>query len=341
MHAMNAPQQMHSRPMILIADDHGPNLIAMRRVLAGIDADIVEAMTGNDVLSATLDHEFALILLDVQMPDMNGFEAATLLAGEERTRSTPIIFVTASHADDVSRLRGYSFGAVDYITKPVNEVMLLSKVRVFLDLHRSKTALRTALSDLSERNRQLEREISERRAAEEQVRHLAHHDGLTGLANRLLFMARLEAAIAQARSGGNGFALAYLDIDGFKPINDNHGHQAGDELLKLVAGRLRNCVRYNETVARLGGDEFAVILDIETPDAAGARVAAIAETIFQPYDVLSRTNGASIPVNILGSLGVALYPHHGDDSEALIHAADLAMYAAKREQSRLHLLGVL
>jgi len=336
---MNAPLHPSLRPKILVADDHGPNLIAMRRVLAGIDADIVEAMTGNDVLSAALDHEFALILLDVQMPDMNGFEAATLLAGEERTRSTPIIFVTASHADDVSRLRGYSFGAVDYITKPVNEVILLSKVRVFLELHRSKTALRTALSDLSERNRQLEREISERRAAEEQVRHLAHHDGLTGLANRLLFMARLEAAIAQARAGGGAFALAYLDIDGFKPINDNHGHQAGDELLKRVAGRLRGCVRYDETVARLGGDEFALILDAADADAVNERVAAIAEAVFQPYEILSRTSGAHIQVHILGSLGVALFPLHGEDSEALIHAADLAMYAAKRDQTRLHLLG--
>ena len=190
----------HQRPKILIADDHGPNLIALRRVLAGVDADLVEAMNGNDVLAAALDHEFALILLDVQMPDMNGFEAATLLAGEERTRSTPIIFVTASHADDVNRLRGYSFGAVDYIIKPVNEVILLSKVRVFLELYRNKNALRTALHDLSERNRQLEREISERRAAEEQVRHLAHHDSLTGLANRTLFMARMEAAFARARA---------------------------------------------------------------------------------------------------------------------------------------------
>jgi len=328
---------LSQRPKILVADDHGPNLIAMRRVLAGIDADIVEAMTGNDVLAAALDHEFALILLDVQMPDMNGFEAATLLAGEERTRGTPIIFVSASHADDVSRLRGYSFGAVDYMTKPVNEVILLSKVRVFLELHRSKNALRCALSDLSERNRQLEREVAERRAAEEQVRHLAHHDGLTGLANRLLFMARLDAAIERSRDGG-GFALAYLDIDGFKPLNDDHGHQAGDELLRLVAGRLRDGVRGDETVARLGGDEFAVILEGADFGAITERMATLSRVLFEPYDVMSRMSGAAISVHIRGSLGVALYPQHGVDSEALLHAADVAMYAAKREREPLHVL---
>jgi len=327
------------RPKILIADDHRPNLIAMRRILAGIDADIIEAMTGNDVLAAALDHEFALILLDVQMPDMNGFEAATLLAGDERTRTTPIIFVTASHADDVNRLRGYSFGAVDYITKPLNEVILLSKVRIFLELYRSKVALRSALSDLSERNRQLEREVTERRSAEEQVRHLAHHDGLTGLANRLLFMARLEAAIARARADNGGFALAYLDIDGFKPINDNYGHQAGDELLKLIANRLRAGLRYNETVARLGGDEFAVILHVHDARGANERGSAIARAVSEPYDVQSRSSAGNIGVQIRGSLGIALYPLHGGDSEAMIHAADLAMYAAKREQAPLHFLG--
>ncbi|MFC4822012.1 diguanylate cyclase domain-containing protein [Dokdonella ginsengisoli] len=329
------------QPKILIADDHRPNLIAMRRLLAGIDAEIVEAMTGNDVLAAALDHEFALILLDVQMPDMNGFEAATLLAGEERTRSTPIIFVTASHADDVNRLRGYSFGAVDYITKPLNEVILLSKVRIFLELYRNKVALRSALSDLSERNRQLEREVQERRMAEEQVRHLAHHDGLTGLANRLLFMARLEAAIARARADSGGFALAYLDIDDFKPINDQHGHQAGDELLRLIAGRLRSGLRYDETGARLGGDEFALILNVDNLHDAASRAGEIARSLFEPYDVQSRTAGGNVDVRIRGSLGVALYPQHGDDSEAMIHAADVAMYAAKRDQTQLHLLGDL
>ena len=322
------------RPKILIADDHRPNLIALRRILAGVDADIVEAHTGNDVLSAALDHEFALILLDVQMPDMNGFEAATLLAGEERTRGTPIIFLTASHADDVSRLRGYSFGAVDYIVKPANEVVLLSKVRVFLELHRNQLALRSALDQLSEHNRRLEREVSERRVAEERVRHLAHHDGLTGLGNRLLFMQRLEQAIAQ---GGNAFALVYLDIDGFKPINDTHGHQVGDDLLRLVGTRLRNGVRGDELVARLGGDEFAAIVQVRDMRTARERVATIAHSIFRPYRLAS-PRGEAIHVHVNGSLGVALYPQHGADPEALIHAADSAMYAAKRERSQMHLL---
>ena len=324
------------RPKILIADDHRPNLIAIRRILVGIEADLVEATTGNEVLAATLDHEFALILLDVQMPDMNGFETASLLAGEERTRSTPIIFVTASHADDVNRLRGYSFGAVDYITKPLNDVILLSKVRVFLDLYRSRCALRHALSDLSERNRQLEREIAERRTAEEQVRHLAHHDVLTGIGNRLQFMTRLEAAIARARATGDGFALAYLDIDDFKPINDTHGHAAGDHLLKLIANRLRSNLRYEETTARFGGDEFAVILEISDAATLQRRIATIAGAVLDPYEIHSPTTGGHVTVSVRGSIGVAPFPRDGADSEAMIQAADSAMYAAKRNGGGVH-----
>lgn len=333
---MTAPSP-NCRPKILIADDHRPNLIALRRILAGIDADLVEASNGNDVLAATLDHEFALILLDVQMPDMNGFEAATLLAGEERTRSTPIIFVTASFADDVNRMRGYSFGAVDYITKPVNEVMLLSKVRVFLDLHRSKIELRTALDALAERNRQLEHEVTERRAAEARVSLLALHDNLTGIPNRLQFMNQLQQAIASADSAGGSFALAFLDIDAFKPINDSHGHQTGDELLVVIARRLRGGLRPGETVARLGGDEFAAILHIDDPTSATTRADEIADIIFNPYELHSRRSDGRIAVDIQGSLGVALYPHHGRDVEALIRAADLAMYAAKNQGCRMRM----
>jgi len=102
---------------------------------------------------------------------------------------------------------------------------------------------------------------------------------------------------------------------------------------------LRSGLRYNETVARLGGDEFAVILDVEDAQAAADRANAIARSIFEPYDVQSRASGSNVGVHIRGSLGVALYPLHGEDSEAMIHAADLAMYAAKREQTQLHFLG--
>jgi len=175
---------------------------------------------------------------------MDGFEVAEFLSQEERSRDTPIIFVTAAYADDMNRVRGYGSGAVDYIVKPINDVILLSKVRVFLELYRGKQELRRLLAELDLRNRQLQTEIAERQRLEELARHQATHDALTGLPNRLLFLDRLEKSIARAQRRGSPCALFYIDIDDFKPVNDHHGHQAGDELLKAVAQRMsRPCAR--------------------------------------------------------------------------------------------------
>lgn len=321
------------RPKVLVADDNEHNLIAMRRLLGRFEIDIVEARTGSEALSATLDHDFALVLLDVHMPEMDGFEAAKLLAQEEATRYLPIIFVTATHADDLNRLRGYGFGAVDYITKPVNESILLSKVQVFLELYRHRNALRVAAETLRERNRMLEAEIAERRRAEELVRHQAIHDSLTGLPNRLLFEDRIEVAIERCRRDSSRFALIYIDIDHFKPVNDRYGHLAGDVLLVGVAQRLRQAMRTGDTVARVGGDEFVVILE-RAPDieAASRRVESLAMTLATPYALVLREE--TVEVKISASFGVALYPDHGDDYDSLLHAADDAMYRAKRDPAR-------
>jgi PleD family two-component response regulator len=259
-----------SQPNILIVDDTPANLVAMRKLLKGMDAKLIEANNGNAALAACLDQEFALILLDVNMPDMDGFEVAHYLGDEERTRDTPIIFVTAAYADDMNRLKGYANGAVDYIAKPINDVILQSKVRVFLDLYRSKQILRENVSQLSALNRQLKQEMEERARAEERARHEATHDPLTGVANRVLFMDRLQLALDRGRRSNHPFALLYIDIDGFKAVNDHHGHQAGDLLLKAITQRLSERLRKADTLARLGGDEFAVILEEQMDQPAAA-----------------------------------------------------------------------
>ncbi len=320
-----------NRPKILVVDDSTANLVAMRRLLAKCGADLIEAPSGSAALAATLEHEFALILLDVNMPEMDGFEVASFLHGEPMTRETPIIFVTAAMVDDLSRLKGYSLGAVDYIFKPINDVILLSKVRVFLELYRGKLELRRLLAELNLRNDQLYQEIHEREKAEAQVRHQATHDPLTGLPNRALFMDRLAQAIEHSRRSGVGFALLYVDIDGFKPVNDTHGHHAGDQLLQAIAGRMRDRLRRSDTVARLGGDEFAVIIQetVQTPQAAVAAADDLVALLRQPY----RVEGG-LELHVGASIGAALFPDHaatGSDAiEQLIRAADRAMYQAKR-----------
>ena len=321
-----------ARPKILVVDDTPANLVAMRHLLSGIEAQVVQARSGNEALAASLDHDFALILLDVQMPGMDGFEVASFLAEEDRTREVPIIFVTAA-ADELNRLRGYGHGAVDYIAKPINEDILLSKVRIFLQLYRSRQELHQANELLNLRNAQLEAEITERKRLEELARHQASHDPLTGLPNRLLFMDRINQAMERASRHQSRFGLLYIDIDGFKPVNDRLGHHAGDLLLKGIAARLLLATRKSDTCTRLGGDEFAVVLE-ETVESAAVLQRfgdKLCEQVRAVY-ALDLGQGRIESVQIGASIGAALYPDHArgtDPLQQLVRAADEAMYRAK------------
>lgn len=170
-------------------------------------------------------------------------------------------------------------------------------------------------------------DITERRTAEAQVRHLAHHDPLTGLANRLVLEQRATRLLAEAATDRDRVGLLFCDLDYFKAVNDNLGHAAGDELLQEVARRLRSVVRQSDTVARIGGDEFVVLL----AGAGRADACAIADELLavlnQPFELC----GESLRPG--GSVGIGLYPDHGSDFATLLRAADKALYAAK-EQGR-------
>ncbi|QNK02700.1 diguanylate cyclase domain-containing protein [Dyella telluris] len=315
-------------PKILVVDDTAANLVAMRHLLADSGAAVYEASSGNAALALCLDHEFALILLDVNMPDMDGFEVAFLIGEDERLRDTPIIFVTAAYADDINRVRGYHFGAVDYIEKPVNDMILQSKVRVFLELYRARAQLKATLEELEERNMQLNVEIGERLRIEERIRHQATHDMLTGLPNRVLFHDRLQTAMQRVPRHGPELALALLDIDGFKAVNDNHGHPAGDALLKAIAHRLAHDVRANDTVARLGGDEFALIFeDVSDEPSLLHRCEEVCAMLAEPYPL----EGSQGPfeARVSASIGLAVWQGQQQDDEALIQSADRALYQAK------------
>lgn len=336
---MTTAPELAELPKILIVDDTPANLVALRRLLRNSGATVVEAKSGNEALAACLDHEFALILLDVQMPDIDGFEVAALLSEETRTRETPIIFVTAAYGDDLNRLKGYRHGAVDYIAKPVNDVILLSKVRIFLDLYNGKRMMRDLLDVLGQRNAQLEAEVTERKRLEELARHQAGHDPLTGLPNRLLFMDRLTEAVKRSERRQDSIALLYIDLDGFKPVNDNHGHLAGDLTLKQIAQRLLGATRKSDTCARIGGDEFAVILDGAPSGIAQSIGEKLCEVLRQPFRVDLGEEGTP-EVTVGASIGIALCPENmpggipittdGEHIEALIRIADEAMYEAKR-----------
>jgi diguanylate cyclase (GGDEF)-like protein/PAS domain S-box-containing protein len=171
------------------------------------------------------------------------------------------------------------------------------------------------------------RDISERKKAAEQLEYLAHHDPLTGLANRSLLRERISAAIALAEKSSESVALLLLDLDRFKAVNDLHGHPMGDQVLVRVAARLRAAARGAEIIARLGGDEFVILLTAEA-GAEAARAAEVAQRVIasltEPFEV-----GASF-LQINTSIGVSLYPQHGADADELLKNADTALYSAKR-----------
>lgn len=171
----------------------------------------------------------------------------------------------------------------------------------------------------------ISRDITEQSLAEEKIWHNAHHDLLTGLPNRRLFLDRLEQEVKHAKRAGLSFCLLFMDLDGFKQVNDALGHEAGDLLLSMVAKRLKNCVREEDTVARMGGDEFTVILSGAKLNMHVEQVAqTIIDAIAQPFDL------AAQPVHISVSIGCVFYPEYASSPVTLLEAADKAMYKAKK-----------
>jgi diguanylate cyclase (GGDEF)-like protein/PAS domain S-box-containing protein len=170
----------------------------------------------------------------------------------------------------------------------------------------------------------VQQDVSEKKELERKIEFLAYHDVLTGLPNRSLFNDRMQQAMSQAKRNKTGFSLLYVDLDGFKEINDSHGHAAGDQLLQLVAERLRTCVREGDTVARLGGDEFIVLLDDVSSDYGLKNVAhKIIDAIARPYEL------DVCPARITASIGISRYPGDAVLTEKLMSCADEAMYMAK------------
>lgn len=168
-------------------------------------------------------------------------------------------------------------------------------------------------------------DISRIRHSETHLEHLAHHDALTNLPNRLLLQSRLTHTLERARRDNRTCAVLFIDLDRFKWVNDQLGHQAGDELLKIVATRLHERVRENDTLARLGGDEFVAVLEhISTPQEAAIVAEAMIKQLTTPF-ILQGV----VEANIGGSIGISLFPHHGHDAATLIRKADEAMYQAK------------
>ena len=314
-----------TKAKILIVDDRPENLFVLESLLDNADCAIVKATSGNEALSLMLDHEIALVLLDVQMPEMDGFEVAELMRGSEKTRFIPIIFVTAISKEQKCIFKGYEAGAVDYLFKPIEPIILQSKVRVFLELYNQKTII-------SEQAELLEikvKELMELREDNFRLKILSVCDSLTGISNRRNFDLYMERSWKNAIRTGKPLSLIMADIDFFKAYNDNYGHLQGDECLVRVARAISYSIkRPIDFVARYGGEEFAVIL----PDTDSEGAIVVAEDIHKCIEELSLKHEFSLAGSCVTlSLGVStIIPKQSDTIGSFINNADKALYNAKQ-----------
>jgi diguanylate cyclase len=248
-----------------------------------------------EALAALTDASFDVCLLDLSLPDAVGFSA--LLGLQEKAPDMPVLILTGTN-DTATARHAVNRGAQDYLLKDKLEGGALT--------------------------RSIDYAIERKRIEKELIRS-AQHDALTGLANRSLFESRLKLAMARAQRSGTGNAVLFIDLDGFKPINDTYGHEAGDEVLKAMARRIKGVLRNYDTAARFGGDEFTVLLeDIDTVRSAAIIAQKILDAIAAP--VLYRAERLAIKA----SIGIA-FSEPLLSADALLKNADAAMYRAKSQ----------
>ena len=286
---------------ILLVDDDADNVRLLQQILQAAGYSAVSATTEpREVPSLHAGQRFDLIVLDLQMPDMDGFAVMEALKSIEKDY-LPVLAVTGEPGH---KLRALQAGAKDFVSKPFDWDEVLVRVHNMLEVR--------LLHDEAREHAKL-------------LESMALEDPLTGLANRRLLPERVWMAIAHARRNKSAMAVVYLDLDGFKEVNDTLGHTAGDELLKKVAERLLGAVREEDTVARLGGDEFMIALwHVNGSDDTGKVAEKLIDVVAEPYEI------DGTPVTITISAGASIYPAHGEDADALMKSADVALYAAKR-----------
>jgi len=265
---------MSSAPRILLVDDTPENLDVLSGILEDLECELLVATSGERALELAGRRLPDLILLDVMMPDMNGFEVCTRLKADLATTEIPVVFVTA-RTDDISQ--GFRVGGADYITKPINSDEVRARVRHQLERQtmlaelksfnrelESKVRERTA--ELTIANRQLREEINERRYMQDRLNYLATHDFVTRLHNRNALEAYVAELLARIQVENISAAFLLIDIDRFRLINESCGCIAGDELLRQFADSVAGLLTREDFFARLGGDRFVVVTQHDAAD---------------------------------------------------------------------------
>lgn len=290
---------------ILVVDDDKLNLSAARKVLSG-EYKVIPVVRGTQVLSYLENEECDMILLDISMPEMDGFELLRKIRTMENGKDIPVIFLTADN-DTETETRCFKEGAIEFIVKPFVPTVMQSRIGRALELEE----LRRGLADKLEKKT---REVSD-------IRSKSYQDVLTGLWNRAYTENAVNEMISQEKKG----ALFMLDMDNFKAVNDNYGHIAGDETLKVFAGTLKKFAGEGDILCRIGGDEFMIFVKgVTEKSELSSRAADIISDFQKKFAALSFEIECSV------SIGIAQTPEDGLEFNKLYNSADKALYYVKQ-----------
>lgn len=293
-----------SRSHILVVDDSQSAVSALSELLKGAGHQISIAREGAEAVRIATSAEIDLVLLDVGLPGLDGFQVLRMLRAGKSRRHQPIIVLSVKD-DRAQKVTALKLGADDFVAKPWDDEELLLRIEHALSLRKRMDALIAESSELE---------------------RLSVTDGLTQVYNHRYFQERLAEEFRRAQRYDDPLALILLDLDNFKQVNDRYGHQIGDEVLRGCAGVVRKSVRETDLCARYGGEEFAVVL----PKTHLAGALTVAERIWK--DIASLRVQVGPMVRITASLGVSSYPSRQVlNAEQLVRTADEALYRAKRE----------
>lgn len=331
---------------ILIVDDKIENLNLLSQMLEMHEYEVRRAINGAIAIKAAQNWYPELILLDITMPDMSGYDVCKQLKADAKTADIPIVFISALN-DTLDKVEAFSVGGVDYITKPFEMSEVLARVKNQLSLRAAKAQVMRFNEALEQRvsertaqliavNRTLKAEIVKRQAAQQQLTHLAFHDALTNLPNRAQLLAEIEEALRHQKGSsdddglaahGSAFAMLLLDCDRFKLVNDSLGHVMGDQLIIAIAQRLKENLPPNSILARLGGDEFAILLKKLPTEAAESTAERVAQSLqselTHPFCIRDHE------LFMTASIGIVVGNSNYRQPEDILRDSDTAMYYAK------------